>query len=153
MKFEFIGPFVSSTMNVLKNVFQCEVGQGDVSLCRGNDLGGDVSVVIGLHDHRGESVILNMDAATAKSICTAMNGEDCSSADPLGADTLGELANMVAGNAVSALGDLGFTFSVQPPVTVNRTDLSHITEGLELFQVLVTSQYGNITVNFTIRTA
>jgi len=153
MKFEYIGPFVSSTMSVLKTVFQCDVEQGDVSLCRGTDLGGDISVVIGLHDHAGESVILNMDPATAKSICTAMNGVDCGSADPLGADTLGELANMIAGNAVSALGDLGFSFSVQPPVAVSRKDLSLITEGLELFQVLITSQYGSITVNFTIRTA
>ncbi len=153
MKLEYIAPFVSSTMSVLKTVFQCDVGQGDVSLCRGSDLGGDVSVVIGLHDHPGESVILNMDPATANSICTAMNGAACASTDPLGADTLGELANMIAGNAVSALSDLGFSFSVQPPETVNRSDLSQLTEGLELFQVPVTCQYGNITVNFTMRTA
>ncbi len=153
MKLEYIGPFVSSTMSVLKNVFQSDVEQGDVSLCRGSELGGDVSVVIGLHDQRGESVILNMEPATAKSICTAMNGKDCSASDPLGADTLGELANMIAGNAVSALGDLGFDFSVQPPITVSRNDLAVITEGLELFQVLVTSPHGNITINFTIRTA
>ena len=153
MKLEYIEPFVSSTMTVLKNVFQSDVVQGDVSLLRGHELAGDVSVVIGLHDHSGESVILNMDPATALKICASMNGVSCGSADPLVADTLGELANMIAGNAVSALSDQGFAFSVQPPVTVGRGDLSLITEGLELFQVLVTSDHGSITVNFTIRTA
>jgi chemotaxis protein CheX len=153
MKLEYIAPFVSSTMSVLKNVFQSEIEQGDVSLVRCSELTGDVSVVIGLHDHSGESVILNMDPSTARSICTAMNGAACESADPLGADTLGELANMIAGNAVSALSDQGFHFSVRPPVTVGRNDLPLITEGLELFQVLVTSEHGPITVNFTVRTA
>ncbi len=152
MKLEYIGPFVSSTMGVLKNVFQSDVGQGDVSLLRGHELAGDVSVVIGLYDHSGESIILNMDSATALKICTAMNGFACGSTDLLGADTLGELANMIAGNAVSALCDQGFVFSVQPPVTIGRTELPLITDGLELFQVLVTSKHGSITVNFTIRT-
>jgi len=152
MKLEYIGPFVSSTMSVLKSVFRSDIGQGDVSLLRGHELAGDVSVVIGLHDHSGESVILNMDPATALNICTAMNGAACGSTDPLGADTLGELANMIAGNAVSALSDQGFVFSVQPPVTVGRAELPLITDGLELFQVLMTSKHGSITVNFTIRT-
>ena len=153
MKLEYIGPFVSSTVSVLQSVFQSEIEQGDVSLVRGSELAGDVSVVIGLHDHSGESVILNMDPATAMSICTAMNGAACESTDPLAADTLGELANMIAGNAVSALSEQGFVFSVRPPVTVGRADLPLITEGLELFQVPITSKHGPVTVNFTMRTA
>lgn len=152
MKLDYIGPFVSSTMTVLKNVFQSDIEQGDLSLLRGHELAGHVSVVIGLHDHSGESVILNMDTATALNICAAMNGVACESTDPLVADTLGELANMIAGNAVGALCDQGFVFSVQPPVTVGRGELSLITDGLELFQVVVTSKHGSITINFTIRT-
>jgi chemotaxis protein CheX len=152
VKLEYIEPFVSSTMTVLKNIFQSDVEQGDVSLLRGHELAGDMSVVIGLQDHSGESVILNMDPAAALKICQTMNGTACGPTDPLVADTLGELANMIAGNAVSALCDQGFVFSVQPPVTVGRGELPLITEGLELFQVLVGSRHGNITVNFTIRT-
>ncbi len=153
MKFDFIGPFVTSTVGVLRNVLQCDIGQGDVTLLRGNELDGDVSVVIGLQDRAGESVILNMNPETARSVCTAMNGVACNFTDAVGADTLGELANMIAGNAVSALGELGLSFSVQPPQSVNRGDLARLTEGLELFQVLMISPHGNISVNFTIRTA
>ena len=152
MKLEYIEPFVSSTLSVLKTVFQSDVEQGEITLVRGRELAGDVSVIIGLHDHSGESVILNMDPATAMNICTAMNGVACGSADPRGADTLGELANMIAGNAVSALTEQGFSFAVRPPVIVGRGELPAITEGLELFQVPVTSEYGDMTVNFTIRT-
>ncbi len=153
MKFEYIGPFVSSTLGVVKSIFQCDIGQGDVTLLKGNELPGEVSVVIGLHDQAGENVILNMDPATAKKVCSAMNGIECDFSDSVGSDTLGELANMIAGNAVSALGEQGLSFAVQPPQAVDRGELARMTRGLELFQVLMLSPHGNISVNFTIRTA
>jgi chemotaxis protein CheX len=152
MKLQFIEPFVSSAMSVLKTVLRSDIGQGDVTLVGGHELAGEVSAVIGIRDSPGESIILNMDSRTALNICAAMNGSGCESLDSLGRDAIGELANMIAGNAVSALNEQGFDFIVQPPVTVTQVDLPRITEGLELFQVPVSSEHGHITVNFTIRT-
>ncbi len=153
MRLEYIEPFVTATVNVLSSVFRCEISQGDIALLRGSQLTGDVTVLIGLRDRSGEGVILNMDARTADNVCTALNGTSCGASDGLGLDTIGELANMIAGNAVTALSDEGYDFSVQPPVPVTHEDLAQLTEGLELFQVPVTSEYGLITVNFTVRTA
>lgn len=152
MKLEYIEPFVTSAVNVLQAVLRSPVELGDVALLRGNELNGEVSVVIGLRDHPGENVILNMDREAALNICSAMNGAVCAVLDDAGMDAVGELANMIAGNAVSSLNDRGFDFSVQPPSTVKQADLSRITYGLEVFQVPVTSSQGRITINFTIRT-
>ncbi len=152
MKLEYIDPFVSSTISVLKTVLHCDIAQGDVALRRGHDLAGTVSVVIGLRDNPGDSVILNMDEQTAFRVSEAMNGAPCTELDGAALDAIGELANMIAGNAITALNQQGLNFNVKPPQTIRKADLPGVTEGLELFQVPVTSAYGLLTVNFTIRT-
>jgi chemotaxis protein CheX len=151
MKLEYIGPFVATTRSILTEVLHADFEQGELSLRRGHELAGDVSVVIGLQDQSGESVILNMDTKTARNICAAMNGAP--GADGLlDRDALGELGNMVAGNAVSALSAQGFDCTIHPPMAVNNEDLPRVTEGLEVLQVPMTSEHGRLTVNFTIRT-
>lgn len=152
MKLEYIDPFVSSTVRVLKTVLQSDICQGEIALLRGHELTGEVSVVIGLSEAPGENVILNMHTGTALGLCGAMNGAPCTALDGAALDAIGELANMVAGNAVSALSEQGFPYSIRPPETVGLADLPRLTEGLELLQVPVTSEHGLITVNFTIRT-
>jgi chemotaxis protein CheX len=152
MRFEYIGPFVSSTISVLNSVLQSEISKENVALLRGKELGGEIFVIIRIRDDSGDSVILNMDAKTALRIGNAMNGRDSSSLRPEGMDAISELANMITGNAVSALGDLGFDFHVHPPLIVDRDGVSRVIGDLELFQVPVRTQYGGIAVNFTMRT-
>jgi chemotaxis protein CheX len=151
MKLEYIEPFVTTTRTVLAEVLHTDFAQGDLSLRRGHELAGEVSVVIGLRDQSGESVILNMDAETARNICAAMNGSP-GAGTLLDMDALGELGNMVAGNAMSALSAQGFDFTMHPPMAANHEDLPRVTEGLEVLQVPMTSEHGLLTVNFTIRT-
>lgn len=153
MKYEYVEPFVTSTINVLRTLLRSDIDKGDISLLRGGDeLRGDVAVVIRLHDDSGESIMVNMDAATALRICSAMNDTAFDALDALGMDTIGEVANMIAGNAVAALNDRGFDFRIHPPVAVGRKDIARLTNGLELFQVPVLSRHGDITVNFIMRT-
>jgi len=152
MNFDFIEPFVSSTKKVLGTVLRTNAEYGDVSLRQGYELTGSVAVVIGIQDGSGESVILNMDEAQALGVCSAMSGVPCEALDAFGIDALGEMANMIAGNAVSALNDRGYDFKIHPPKTVGKDELPALTAGLELLQVPVRSGQGTITVNFTMRT-
>ncbi len=149
MKLDYIEPFMASAVSVLAAVLHTDMKRGTIALVRGHELAGDVAVVIGLREQPGESVILNMDTGTALRICAAMNGYALDTPDE---DALGELANMIAGNAVSSLDGQDTQFSVRPPVAVNRGDLPRFTGGLELFQVPVTSEHGTISVNFSVRT-
>ena len=152
MNLDYIEPFVSSTVNVLRAVLHSPVEPGNVSLVRVQELNGQVSVVIGLRDLPGESVILNMDIGSALGICAVMNGASGADLDTAGMDAIGELANMIAGNAITALNERGFAFSVQPPASIEYADLPALTKGLEVFQVPVAVGQGRLTVNFTIRT-
>lgn len=152
MKLEFVKPFVDSTMTVLRKILNTEIRQGEIKLLRTPELTGDISLVIGIQDESGESIILNTDARTAMGICGAMNGTPFEAMNELGFDTLGEVANMIAGNAVTILNERGFDFTVRVPFAVSGEDIPGITGGLELFQVPVLSEYGEVTVNFMMRT-
>jgi chemotaxis protein CheX len=152
VKLEYIEPFLFSTLSVVQAAVRSSFTKGDIALRQGDELTGDVSVVIGIREQSGESIILNMDKATALHLCAALNGTVQGASTTLDMDAVGELANMIAGNAVSALNERGFDFTIHPPKTVALDDLPSLTQGLELLQVPLISEYGHITVNFTIRT-
>ncbi|TAN41902.1 MAG: hypothetical protein EPN25_04070 [Nitrospirae bacterium] len=147
MRYEFIGPFVSSTMQVLDKVVQCDITRGSLSLVSSRDMHGEIAVMIEIQDHAPGSIIVNMNRATAVSISNVMNGEDADSLSMLDMDSIAELANMIVGNAVSTLNDLGFDFRMQTPKVLTTEAISSHRTGLEIFQVPLFTEFGEITVN------
>ena len=67
-------------------------------------------------------------------------------------DSIAELANMIAGNATSALNDRGFDFTVYPPVIVRKEDLKNKAARIEAFQIPLFTEYGEIIMNVSLRT-
>lgn len=147
MRYEFIDPFVSSTIRVLDAVVACSVTRGDLALVSGREMDGEVGVLIGVNAHAPGSIIVNMDRTTAVNISNLMTGEGADTLTRLGMDSIAELANMIAGSAISTLNDLGYDFRVMPPQVVSRTEIASTTAGREVFQVPLFTEAGEITVN------
>ncbi|MBI5076451.1 MAG: chemotaxis protein CheX [Nitrospirae bacterium] len=147
MRYEFIGPFVSSTMQVLDKVVQCDITKGNLSLINSRDMSGEIAVMIEVQDHARGSIIVNMDRSTAVRISNVMNGEQADSLSALAMDSIAELANMIAGNAVSTLNDLGFDFKLRAPRFLTRENIDEDKSGLEIFQVPLFTECGEVTVN------
>lgn len=152
MKYEYIEPFVNSTIKIFDSVVQCDVAKGNISLVGVDEIIGDVSVVIRLKGDSDGSIILNMDAETAIKVCNVMNSGDFNSITPFGMDSISELANMIAGNAASELNDMGFDFEVSPPLIVNNTDAKGKISQVEVFQIPLFTECGEITINVAVRT-
>lgn len=152
MKYEYIEPFVNSTIKIFDSVVQCDIAKGNISLVGADEIAGDVSVVIRLKGDSDGSIILNMDAETAIRVCNVMNGGDFNSITPFGMDSISELANMIAGNAASELNDMGFDFEVSPPLIVNNTDAKGKIPQVEVFQIPLFTECGEITINVAVRT-
>jgi len=152
MRYEYIEPFVSTTIRVLDSVIQSDISKGNISLVRGDEIDKDIAIIIGVRDDSEGSIIVNMDEETALNICNAMNGQTFESLTTLGMDTIAELANMLAGNAASALNNMGFDFKVSPPLVVTQDNVRRKTAGLEIFQIPLFTECGEITVNVAMRT-
>lgn len=153
MRYEYIEPFMDSTIKVLDSVLQSDIAKGDISLVRGERINGDIAVVINLEGYSEGNIILNMDFDTAVRIFNIMNSADFETLTPLGMDTIAELANMIAGNAASTLNDMGFDFVLQPPMVIVKDDLKSQTQDAEIFQVPLFTECGEITMNVALRTS
>jgi chemotaxis protein CheX len=152
MKFEYIEPFVNSTVRVLDEVIQSDISKGKVSLVSYDEIHGDIVIVIKVEGDTEGSIILNMDNETAINVCNEMMGGDRDELSPMCMDAISELANMMAGNAASALVDLGYDLRIAPPLVVARDGIIKRISELEIFQVPLFTDCGEITMNAVLRT-
>lgn len=152
MRCEYIGPFVDSTINVLDKTIQCDISKGNISLVNADDINGDIAVIVKVKNDSEGSIILNMENSTALQISKAMTGEASEFVTPFELDSICELANMISGNAASVLNDMGYDFKVFPPLVIERANILKKTNGWEIFQVPIFTEYGEVSVNVALRT-
>ncbi len=151
MKFEYIKPFVDSTVRVLDEVLQSDISKGKISLVNIDEIYGEIVIVIKVEGDSDGDIILNMEEDTALNISNVMLGENSDTLEPIGMDAISELANMMAGNAASALTDLGFEIRIAPPLIVARDAIIKQMSELEIFQVPLFTESGEITMNAVLR--
>lgn len=152
MRYEYIEPFVLSTMKVLDNVMQTDITRGQASLVMEDRISGDIAIVVSVSGDSEGCIILNMPAETALAISNIMFGDTFNELTPEGMDAIAELGNMIAGNATSALNDLGFDFMVNPPLILKKEELKAKVSRIEAFQIPLSTEYGEILMNVALRT-
>ena len=152
MRYEYIEPFVLTTIKVLGYILPSGITKGNHTLVMSDHLEGELAIIIRIGGDSEGSIILNMNKETAVGICNLMNEADFESLDSLGLDCISELANMIAGNAASVLNDLGYAFKVSPPLVLNQSDIKKEIPPLETFQIPLVTEYGEITMNIALRT-
>jgi chemotaxis protein CheX len=151
MRYNYIEPFVSSTIRVLDNVLQSDIAKGSMMLVSGEEIKGDVTIVVRLKGDSAGSIIVNMTKETALNISTLMFGDRLDTLTPDVIDSIAELANMIAGNATSVLNDLGSDFTVLPPLIMTTDNAPRKSPVVEVFQVPLFTDLGEITLNVALR--
>jgi chemotaxis protein CheX len=152
MRYEYIEPFVFSTLKVLDCVLSIATVKGNHTLVQGGAPKGDLTIIIKIGGDSEGTIILNMDTETALKLCNWMNESDFESLTPLGMDVISELANMIAGNATSLLNDLGYSFKVSPPLILTQDSILETIPNWETFQIPLVTGCGEITMNIALRT-
>ena len=151
MRYEYIDPFVTTTIRVLDSAIRGNVRRGDVAVLQGSRVKGEVAVLVKITGDAQGDIILSMETATALRICSLLLREDFPAMTARSIDALMELANMITGNAVSALNDQGFDFAVSPPEVMTRDGAGEL-PGVESMQVPLFSECGELTMNVVLGT-
>src|SRR5690554_5313424 len=99
MKVDYINAFVAATQNVFGSMVGTEVKLGSVTLNTSHVTPFDISGMIGLSGDVVGCVVLSFPMETALNTYQAFAGEKIDPLDPNFFDAIGELTNMVAGNA------------------------------------------------------
>lgn len=125
---EFINPFVDATFNVFRTMAGMEVERKKLFLKDDHKMFGDLSGVMGLSGAASGTVVVSMPERLACILVGNLLGEP--PAEALTSDTcdgVGELVNMIAGQAKAALTKTKYNFSISLPSVVSGTDheISH----------------------------
>ena len=151
MRVEYINPFVESAFNVLKEVLNSEIKRGELYLKSTSQPVLGVATIIGLAGDVEGRVLLDMSMDTALNIASEMNMEKLEKFDELGKATITELANMITGQAITKLHELGFKFDLTPPSMLTGNDMVISDSGVEALIVPIELSYGKLEINVAIK--
>ncbi|HEX6466968.1 MAG TPA: chemotaxis protein CheX [Terriglobales bacterium] len=151
MKIELIQPFINSADAVLAEVLQCKTNIGDLTMeeeaYRRKGVAAEVQI---LGDIEGR-VIFDMDLPAAMNIASYLAGGQVEGSESIVKETICEIANMVIGNAVTALNDQGFHFKISPPEVHAADKGLSGNEEIEAMVMCFNTPRGNLYMNIAMR--
>jgi chemotaxis protein CheX len=131
MDVRFINPFLEGTISVLKTMAFVEPKPGKPRLKEDNKAIGDVSGIIGLTGAVKGSLAISFSEECIFKIVYNMLGEKYTEINDDIRDAVGEITNMISGDARKRLEAEGFTITAAIPTVVYGKDhqIEHVLEG------------------------
>lgn len=155
MRVEYINPFVESAYNILTESLQVEVSRGELYLKNAAMPMLGVAMLVGLAGDVEGRVLFDMTRETgiavASGMLTSMDMEPVTDLNEMARATLTELANMITGQAVTKLHNVGFKFDLTPPAIFSGIDMEVSDPNFEALIVPMEIPMGKIEINVAIR--
>ncbi|MEE9284221.1 MAG: chemotaxis protein CheX [Dehalococcoidia bacterium] len=146
LKQEFVNPFLAPAITVwekeLSQPLRLVGAQAVSSVFTTND----VTAVIGVTGELQGNVLYEFNRETSVAVAGTMLGEPIDVLDEMALSALGELANMITGNATTLLAQAGYRCAISPPVMLQPAGVSlNITSGTQI-QVRFESSLGLLSI-------
>ena len=123
---EIAKTFVAATANILSTMANITPTAGKVFVKKDRTALGDYSAVIGVTGVHKGSICVTFTTEGAMSVVRGMLGDDIVDPEQDAIDTVGEIANMVSGQARATLAEKGLTLQGSTP-TIITGEKHHIT--------------------------
>ncbi|MDA1282922.1 MAG: chemotaxis protein CheX [Chloroflexi bacterium] len=78
----------------------------------------DITAIIGVSGKSQGNVLYGFSDEVSSEVVKRMIGEDMDARDPMALSALGEIANVITGNAATELAANGYTCDISPPVII-----------------------------------
>ncbi|MHC4886493.1 MAG: chemotaxis protein CheX [Planctomycetota bacterium] len=125
---EFINPFIESTKSVFKTMAGIDAERKKLYLKEDHKMMGDVSGVMGLSGDASGSVVISLPKSLAIGLVAKMLGEEPGTEiTPDICDGIGEIINMISGQAKASLTKTKYHFQISIPTVVQgpEHEISH----------------------------
>ncbi len=131
MDAKLINPFVNATINVLETMAFVKSSAGKPYLKKDDVAKGDVSGIIGLTGESNGTISITFDEGCILIIVSNMFGEEMKELNHEIADAVGELTNMIAGQARRELEQIGRVYEAAIPSVVRGKEhsIKHYSDG------------------------
>ena len=130
MKEEWVNSFLAPA----KLVWEKELGQNlefaGAQMVSNRFTTDDVTAVIGVSGRLQGNVLYGFSQETSNSVIAVMLGENEGQISAeMGLSAIGEIANMITGNAATTLAELGYRCEISPPVVIEPVGSRFTTVG------------------------
>lgn len=131
MKAEYINPFLKGAINVLKTMASIEPVPGKPFLKKDKLSKGDISGIIGLTGAKQGSVVVSFTKECALKVVSGMMMQEYTEINDEVRDAVGEITNMISGDARKHLAELDLKFEAGIPTVVTGIghEISHVPDG------------------------
>ncbi len=151
MRMELIQPFINAADAVLAETLNCTTQMGDLTMEEEAYRRKGVAAIVVIHGDIEGRVIFDLDSQTAINVASALAGQPVTESESIVRETICELANLVIGNAVTALNDQGFRFKIRPP-EMHRDDAGmKNTEDTEALVMSFDTASGTVYMNIAMK--
>ncbi|MDR2578466.1 MAG: chemotaxis protein CheX [Chitinispirillales bacterium] len=151
MDVSYVNPFVMSTIETLKKMLNVEGKAGKLALKDSLQHSYDVTGVIGLTGEAAGSICLSFPQDVAFRVVSALLGMEVSMMGDEVTDGIGELVNIVAGNAKQYLTKYNLSISL-PKVVVGRNHSVASMSGIPTIVVPILSSLGEFAMEISLKT-
>ncbi len=148
-----VNPFMGAMYDVFKQIFECKLRKGQISIKKNPTAEHEIAIIIGISGKRYTgAVVYSMKSYTARKIVKNLDpNSDLSEKDEAFSDALGELANMISGNAMSDFSKKGIDLTITTPsVIVGSAFEMHLLDQTTLSADMM-SPFGAMEINVAIK--
>ncbi len=142
MKVEYINPFILASFSVLEALFSKPPIKGEMSMQPTPFTSQQCNVVCGVSGEVQGQIIYGMSLSTADRIASSMLGQKIKSFDQLAASAIGELGNMISGNAMQHLSEAGWVCDITPPTIMRGSNVEISTVSIPAIVIPLTLDQG-----------
>lgn len=146
LKVEYINPFVIASFSVLEMVLSSKPTKGDLAMQPTTFTSQQCNVVCGVTGQVQGQVIYGMSLVTADRIASTMLGQPIKVFDQLAASAIGELGNMISGNAMQHLSEAGWICDITPPTIIRGQHVKISTISIPAIVIPITLEQGEMSI-------
>jgi len=147
---EYVNPFLKASINLFKEYLGLQAVAGKPHLLGDPQDLDAVSAIIGLAGETRGAVVLSFSRETAMRIVSKMAGQEYKMLSNEVIDGVGELINIIAGNAKQDLLDFRIEISLPGVITGNSYKIRW-PEGIPVVSIPFTTELGPFTVNVSLK--
>ena len=150
MKAEFVNPIYQAARDVLKTMMDLDVERGDLKKHDELISGNEANVAIGVTGDLSGSILFSFDKEMTFTMVESMSGMEVDELDKFVTSALGEIANIISGNAATFLQENDYDCDIVPPRVVigENKSLSMATD--KSLVIPLESEMGEFEINLAI---
>ncbi len=152
MKAKYVNPFITAAMNLFHDYLGLNVTSGKPYILQDPSSLNEVSGIIGLAGETAGAVVLSFTRETAIKIISKLAGRTYQALSRDVIDGVGELINIIAGNAKKDLLDFRIVISL-PGVIAGADYEIHWPEQIPVISIPFSSDLGDFSLNVSLKDA